>query len=258
MYAVRKGTIPGVYNTWEECKEQVNGFKGAIYCKVSSMEEGLRFIETGKKDGAEGVCYAFRNAGLIFDTWEECQKAVSGYKGAEFRKFKNREEAEAWLDGDIDVSTETQYDFSLPTFFVDGSGGNGSVGAGFILVENNNIKTGGGRLVNCENHVLGELAAVVMSLKVASKMHYDSIQICYDYEGIEKWCNGAWTCKKEYAAEYRDFVQNSGVHITFTKVEAHSKDRYNDMADKTAKRMRDSGNYYQWSYLIHGETEMAI
>ena len=28
-YAVRKGKTPGIYNSWSECKLQVDGFSGA-------------------------------------------------------------------------------------------------------------------------------------------------------------------------------------------------------------------------------------
>jgi ribonuclease HI len=32
FYSVRVGKAPGVYHSWDECLEQVKGFKGAI-CK---------------------------------------------------------------------------------------------------------------------------------------------------------------------------------------------------------------------------------
>lgn len=31
FYAVRKGKKTGIFSTWDECKEQVTGYKGAIY-----------------------------------------------------------------------------------------------------------------------------------------------------------------------------------------------------------------------------------
>ena len=34
----------------------------------------------------------------LFATWAECQKAVSGYSGAEFRGFTEKEEALAFLN----------------------------------------------------------------------------------------------------------------------------------------------------------------
>ena len=32
-YAVRTGKIPGVYTSWEDCKKNTYGFKGAV-CKL--------------------------------------------------------------------------------------------------------------------------------------------------------------------------------------------------------------------------------
>ena len=43
-YSVRSGRIPGIYNTWEKCKEQVIGFPGAEYKKFSSHEEAEQFL----------------------------------------------------------------------------------------------------------------------------------------------------------------------------------------------------------------------
>ena len=34
-YAVNKGRMPGIYNEWEECKEQVIRFNGAKYKRLS-------------------------------------------------------------------------------------------------------------------------------------------------------------------------------------------------------------------------------
>ena len=31
FYAVREGRKPGIYSSWKECKEEVNGFANAIY-----------------------------------------------------------------------------------------------------------------------------------------------------------------------------------------------------------------------------------
>jgi ribonuclease HI len=43
-YAVRKGNNPGIYNTWDECKKEINGFSGAEYKKFSNLEEAKQFI----------------------------------------------------------------------------------------------------------------------------------------------------------------------------------------------------------------------
>jgi len=43
-YAVKKGLVPGVYQNWEECKNQVHGFPGAVYKKFNTMDEAQAFI----------------------------------------------------------------------------------------------------------------------------------------------------------------------------------------------------------------------
>lgn len=43
-YAVKKGLVPGVYRTWDQCKEQVHGFPGAIYKKFGTLEEAKEFM----------------------------------------------------------------------------------------------------------------------------------------------------------------------------------------------------------------------
>ncbi|XP_012818071.1 ribonuclease H1 isoform X1 [Xenopus tropicalis] len=44
FYAVRTGRKPGVYNTWDECKEQVDKFPLARYKKFASEEDAWNFV----------------------------------------------------------------------------------------------------------------------------------------------------------------------------------------------------------------------
>lgn len=43
-YAVKKGKKTGVFNTWDECKNQVNGFSGAQYKSFKTLEEAKNYI----------------------------------------------------------------------------------------------------------------------------------------------------------------------------------------------------------------------
>jgi ribonuclease HI len=44
-YAVKMGRVPGIYETWEDCKEQVFYFKNAKYKKFKTKEEAQAFID---------------------------------------------------------------------------------------------------------------------------------------------------------------------------------------------------------------------
>ncbi len=49
VYAVRVGRKTGIFETWEECKEQVAGFSGAEYKGFQSREEALSFLNGTQK-----------------------------------------------------------------------------------------------------------------------------------------------------------------------------------------------------------------
>ncbi|KAL3318432.1 Ribonuclease H1 [Cichlidogyrus casuarinus] len=44
-YAVRNGRVPGVYNSWSECHQNVSGFPRAIYKKFHTHSEALTFCK---------------------------------------------------------------------------------------------------------------------------------------------------------------------------------------------------------------------
>ena len=39
IYVVFKGKKPGIYTTWQDCADQVNGVSGAVHYKYDTMEE---------------------------------------------------------------------------------------------------------------------------------------------------------------------------------------------------------------------------
>ena len=47
-YAVKKGRSPGIYETWADCKKQVDGFPGAVYKGFPVRGEAEDFM--GQKD----------------------------------------------------------------------------------------------------------------------------------------------------------------------------------------------------------------
>ena len=89
-----------------------------------------------------------------------------------------------------------------------------------------------------QRNVTGEMLGAMYAVQCARKSGYKSIDIYYDYSGIECWVTGDWKAKNELTQKYRDAMRSWGsdIKITFHKVEGHSGDKYNDLADKTAKR----------------------
>ena len=47
-YVVLVGRTPGIYQNWEDCKSQVNGYKGSKYKGFKSIQEAQQYIEDNK------------------------------------------------------------------------------------------------------------------------------------------------------------------------------------------------------------------
>ena len=81
FYVVKKGRTPGIYNSWDECKEQTFGFPNAVFKSFNNYEEAETYMneETIKEsDGSEIdslTVYAFTDGSFNQET------GVFGYGG---------------------------------------------------------------------------------------------------------------------------------------------------------------------------------
>ena len=57
----------------------------------------------------------------IFDTWDECKKYVMGYKGAKFKKFSKKADAENFVKGIKPVIKQVTIDPDILYVYTDGS-----------------------------------------------------------------------------------------------------------------------------------------
>lgn len=46
FYAVKNGIKPGIYDNWNDCKKNVDGFNNSKYKKFKSKNDALKYIET--------------------------------------------------------------------------------------------------------------------------------------------------------------------------------------------------------------------
>lgn len=95
-----------------------------------------------------------------------------------------------------------------------------------------------------QRNVSGEMLGALYAVRFALNSGFRAIEIRYDYEGIEKWVTGAWKSKNELTQKYAQTMRGWGqkIQIRFTKVPAHSKVKYNELADETAKLGVANGN----------------
>ena len=194
-YAVKKGTTPGIYTTWAECQQNVNGYPGAIYKSFATEAEAKAFIGTEEVDNNEGIMVS---------------------------RIYSESEAVAYVDGCFKEDTN-EYSYGIVVFYEGGE-------------EHFSEKFSDPEMAAMRN-VAGEIKGAMRAMKFCIDNSIKSIDIFYDYEGIENWCTGAWQAKKDGTREYRKYYNqvSKNVKINFMKVKSHSGDKYNDLADLLAK-----------------------
>ena len=87
-------------------------------------------------------------------------------------------------------------------------------------------------------NVAGELKGAMTAMRYALLNGYTEITIFHDYAGISAWALKKWKTNLESTAAYSAFYDDISkkIKVDFIKVPAHSGVRYNEMADKLAKK----------------------
>lgn len=191
----------------------------------------------------------------IFRTWEECRGNVSGYPGAEYKSFKTKADAYAYLG----IEPEADEDFAQKDvlkeedcvkIYVDGSYNSATAefSYGMVVLRGSGAEKYSRRFKDeslaSMHNVAGELMGAQAAMQYAIDHHLPEIEIYHDFEGIAKWCTGEWRTNKEGTKAYKEFFDKAGrqVKIRFAKVTGHSNDKYNDMADHLAREALRDGD----------------
>lgn len=182
-------------------------------------------------------------------TWAECQKQVTGFSGAEFKSFSTMEEAQAFAGVSAEGIPDTLSRAEKPASdqviaYVDGSyrSDTGEFSYGMVILKDGEEHTFCKKMTDKKlalmHNVAGEIKGSEAAMQYAVDHNIPEITIYHDYEGIAKWCTGAWKATKPGTIAYQSFYRGvmKKVKVHFVKVKGHSNDKYNDMADQLAKK----------------------
>ena len=234
-YAVKKGNVPGIYQTWDETKKQVDGYSGAIYKSFSTLADAENFILKEPAD-KEDITNKVSNP---IDYNNVVEDKISSL---------NEDECVAFVDGSYDPNGEMA-GFGAIIFYY---GGNKE-----RLYRSYRKETINSDFLKQRN-VFGELEGVKSAISWAIGSGKKKIHVYYDYTGIEMWATGEWKAKNDLTKEYVAFINNAkeNIVIKFIKVPAHAEIKYNDEADALAKysilskghKTYEDGSVYFYGY----------
>ena len=229
-YGVKQGKIIGAFNSWQACKDSVDGYPGAEYKGFSTLEEVQDYL-------GEQFCVHFE-----LQEFPENSAKPKKAKALEASKTSKAIEAappkELPAEGRLLAYVDGSYDDALKKY---------AFGCIFILPDGR-IYTEYGNGDNAQSlqhrNVTGEMLGAMYAVKFAMLNGFTGLELRYDYQGIEKWVTGEWRARTEltgkYAAAMREWAQS--IEIRFTKVAAHTNVYYNELADKMANTGLRMGN----------------
>lgn len=218
-YGVKKGKITGVFKDWEHCRESVEGFPNAEYKGFATYEEVCAYLGIACEESSGTVACGQADT-LNFRR----QPGDADSAGCGMQSGTASSHLRVYVDGSYDDSLK-KYAFGCVFLLPDGR----------IYTEFGN---GDNPQSLKHRNVTGEMLGAMYAVKTAMMNGYSQMEICYDYEGIEKWVTGAWKSKTELTRKYGEAMRDwsRGIQIRFTKVPAHSNVKYNELADRLAKR----------------------
>lgn len=185
---------------------------------------------------------------MIAQTWGECLKYVKGVKGAKYKSFGTIEEAQSFLNEKSRLLKKgvDSYPLNVLHAYVDGSfneaRGRYSYGLAvlkddvILFLENGEAEDDSQKQLR---QIAGELKAAVRAIEYAVSHEEKELVIFHDYEGISHHATGFWERKDESSKEYyervNELISQSNLKLTFVKVDSHTGDINNEIADELAK-----------------------
>ena len=201
FYAVRKGHMTGIFETWSECQMQVTKFPRPEFKSFLTEFEAQQYIDEGKlfdrvkDDAPPDVMHVYTDGSLNVST------EMMG--GGMYAKTTDGKELRMFLGIDVDIFKEI-----------------------------------GPAAHNCNpSSSYAELIAAVISVKRLTAAGYKKLQLHVDNDGVRNWFTGAWKAKQSSTRCALDALFSAHYdcdYLSIVHVDAHAGNFGNTEADRLA------------------------
>jgi ribonuclease HI len=175
-YAVKTGRNIGMFDSWDKCKKEIEGFSGAEYKGFASQKEAQAFLNSSENP--------------ILKSKGGRAKLTPAIPTLNTQPL---DEVIAYVDGSYNIKSKI-YGYGV-----------------VLLLPNGDIEKlfGSGESDNAVamRNVAGELKGAILAMQYAVNNHYKKLTIYHDYEGISKWAKKEWKANLEATKAYVDFCQ---------------------------------------------------
>lgn len=201
FYAVRKGHVSGIFDTWAECQKQVAKFSRPEFKSFATKSEAEHYLEEGKifdrvtDEVPPDVLHVYTDGSLNTKT------QLMG--GGMYAKTQGGKELRMFLGIDSDIFSEIGPDANQ-----------GKPSSSFA-----------------------ELIAAVIAVKRLTALGYKKLQLHVDNDGVRNWFTGAWQAKQpstRCALNALFSAQYDCNYLSIVSVDGHSGDVGNNEADRLA------------------------
>jgi len=200
----------------------------------------------------------------VFETWDKCLKATKRYPGAEYRSFKDEDEAQSWVDGNLEI--ELHRDIVAPStndtvnVFAEGIFVDGQALIGVILqfsdktYEYSAICTDGDYLKS--GAIYAKMSGMLAGVKLACDTDCKTVNVYTNYDGLLSWLSGVWVCKSTMTFLFKEGVKRtikkSGKVVNIYKLNG-TKDTTYKLANKLAKGALNRDKRFSFKNVIQEE-----
>lgn len=255
-YAVAKGRNPGIYSTWDECKQQVHQFSGPKYKKFNTKQEAEDFVNTfgnTSKKSSNTNSYSKSNF-----------PSTSVKRPFEPNLHDNREEKRLKYEAtNLETSSKNEThglekdENGFVNVFTDGAcSQNGKrkarAGIGVWFSDDHPLNVSRA-VVGRQTNNMAEIQAVTIAARQAQKAGIKKLKINTDSEFLinckTKWMknwkargwktsNGRPVINKEELLEMESAI--APLQVSWNHVRGHRGIHGNEMADKLARQGAES------------------